>query len=74
MGQLPIFIDEVPEFESRGAIVHVRWANLEFAMPVSVFFASIAAAAECSRGFRPWERNAEVVGIADHAATGRSSK
>jgi hypothetical protein len=33
---LPVFIDEVPEYEDRGEIMLVRWRGLEIALPIAI--------------------------------------
>jgi hypothetical protein len=33
---LPLFVDEVPEYEARGEVMFVRWKGLEIALPISV--------------------------------------
>lgn len=34
--KLPLFIEEVPEYDARGDVMFVRWPGLEIAMPISI--------------------------------------
>lgn len=37
MGQaIPLFFDDVPEYEARGEVMFIRWKGLEIAIPISV--------------------------------------
>jgi hypothetical protein len=71
--------DQPIEYEYRGGIFYISDPTLGFvrSMDPESFFQSIANAVECSRGHRPWEErpSAEIINLADHAATsGRPSK
>jgi hypothetical protein len=49
--ELPIFIDEVPEYEARGEFMFVRWRGLEIALPISV---CQRAMLECEAALAKW--------------------
>lgn len=73
----PLACNEPCVFEYRGGVFEVFDPALGFprAMSVDAFFQTIANAVECARQHRPWDRpSADVISLADHAATGRSSK
>lgn len=71
-----IICEQPVEFVYRDGLFYCTGPLGTKAMRPSVYFATIAAAVECSREHRPWARPvAEVVSLADHqAATGKSSK
>jgi hypothetical protein len=50
---LPLFVDEVPEYEARGEVMFVRWKGLEIALPISV---CIAAVGRCECEISRWNR------------------
>jgi hypothetical protein len=69
MGQrMPLFVDEAPEYEARGAVMFVRWPGLEIVMPISV---CVAALGRCRCELSAWEsKRAEIIPMrADHAAS-----
>jgi hypothetical protein len=75
----PAVVCEAPlVFEYRAPIFYVFNPNTgaRQAYTAEIFFATIAAAVECSRLHRPWDRPpAEVISMAEHQATnGKSSK
>lgn len=56
--QLPIFIDEVPDYEARGEFMFIRWRGLEIAMPIGICERAVA---RCNRALDAWH---------DHKDTG----
>jgi hypothetical protein len=58
------------EYEYREGLFYITDPTLGVrkVMRPRVFFQSIAAAAECSRQHRPWERSAEIIDFAAHQA------
>lgn len=57
MGQvLPLFVDEVPEYEARGEVMFVRWKGLEIAIPISVCEKAVA---KCNRELDRWHAHGE---------------
>lgn len=64
MGQmLPIFVDEVPEYEARDGCMFVRWRGLEIALPIATCIQSMEA---CERALSSWQnRDAKLLDFPD---------
>jgi hypothetical protein len=54
--QLPIFVDEVPEYEARDGFMHVRWRGLEICLPIVTCEKSVAS---CNRALDLWHERAK---------------
>lgn len=62
---LPIFVDEVPEYEARGDHMVLKWRGLEVFVPIHT---CMAAMEQCERALQDWrvDQSGKVEGIEGH--------
>jgi len=58
LGELPIYVSEVPQYEPRGDCIRVTWRSLEFFIPVPI---AKAAVGRLNRALDQWHEDNGIV-------------